>query len=472
MAFTKSLRRIDAGPDGQAGFALPVVLGVLAALLALAALTLQRNRLDRAPWLRVRDKIQAQYLAESGIAWALYQERFGRTESKPKADSLEFSSRIDVDTAENLFFTLDTGLYLPEVDVDRDKAFLEIHARGYQGRDTVKINASFGRLLDPELFQAALTWENDTLVQPFPSGQIKGSVRLKMPLPGMASEPWPGNLSTQNYAESFVSDLFYSADAELREALAKPGSESGNGYFEPWNHPDFPAHEGAYRYPLGQIEIAGGAFDTLIVQGPGAFFSHGDIRVRGKVKLDGILLASEGNIVFEGEVHGKNNRLYAKKNISLMGRSRVEIQAQAGGNIFLRDEAEAVGQSLLMIQSQGKPDTGKNTQADAVQAIRIVNSAKVQGFVLALGPQSRVVMAGAENRIQGVVLANEAWLAGEIWGSVAVKTLRCGEKMPRQCLGPAVIDRSALPTGFLQPMRMGPMDAKHLQFKVLSYEFE
>jgi hypothetical protein len=486
MAFLKSLPSHEAYDKrlSEAGIALPLVLAVLAALVALAAIIMQRSRGGMTPWVRAKSQTQAFYLAESGLAWALYQERYKHApdsslgdSSKTKSGVSDFiaSGNTQSDTLQNLYFKLDTALALPEVQIDRSKPFLEVNATGTSGKESVKIKAQFGRALDAQIFGSALTWENDSIVTPFSQSQIRGGICLKIPTPGITSSVWPEGLSIQSYAQEFATDLFRQADAALSTALAKEGGEAGNGHFEIGHLPDFTSHDKEYRYPLAQVEFVGGAFDTLVVRGPGAFYAHGEIRARGKVRFENITLASEGDIILEGEVSGSDVNAYARKNLTLMGRTSVEIQGLAGGDIYLRDDAKTINHSLLLIlaasNATGKtPKAGKAPKQDSVHAIRIVNQARAEGFLLALGQGSRIVMAGAANRVRGVILAEEAWLAGTVEGSVAARTLRCAEKTPPRCLGEVLIDRLALPKSFLQPLRMGPADAKHLQFQLLSFQ--
>lgn len=462
----------------QAGLALPAVLAILAALIALAALVLQRNRSQVHPWIKARDALQAHYIAEAGLAHALYLEKYAEapdtlardsgSQSKDPGGSFGFSSSLasSVDTAAPLVFRTDTSLALPEVTVNRDGPYLEIQSKASHGAEAVEIKATFGRALDETAFGPALTWENETPVAAFQASQISGHLRLKTPTPGVAALAWPANFSVSGYAQTFASEHFSRAEAELNKALAKEGGQSGNGHFDSRHAPDFARYGGELSYARGQVDISGGLFDTLHIRGPGSLFSQGEIRVRGKVRLTDVTLASEKDIIFEGEVSGEGLRVYARRNLSLLGKCRIEMQGLAGGDIHLRDEAQTVGASLLMVMAGTNPKKG----ADSVQAIRIVQSASAQGFLLAVGQGSRVVMGGEANRVHGVILAEEAWLAGIIEGAVAVRTLRCAEGGPPQCLGPVRIFRSALNPRFLQPLALGPKDAENLNYQLLSYE--
>jgi hypothetical protein len=101
-----------------------------------------------------------------------------------------------------------------------------------------------------------------------------------------------------------------------------------------------------------------------------------------------------------------------------------------------------------------------------------VNQAQVQGFVVATGTRGKIVLGGAENKVTGVLLAPEIWLAGVIHGSVVASRLRCGERDGGlNCLGDAVIDREALPGDFVQPWEFGLLgDRSQIRFKLLSRE--
>jgi hypothetical protein len=442
-------------PRNSRGFALPTVLAILTAFIVMAAILMQRTRMSLSPLIQNHQRVQALYSAEAGLAWGLYLKKFGKNQAP-------------ADSAPELKFRTDSSLTLPEVEVDDSGSFLKIHSIAQYRGEKVHITAQFGRALDPLLFSGALNWENDAPVQPFGQSRVEGAVFLKTPTPEVPSSPWPAGLSISTYGKEFAENLFRVQESDLVAALAEENGESGNGYFEARKQPDFSKGKGRLRYPLGHVEITGGAFDTVVIRGPGKIFAHGDIRVRGKVKLVDVTLGSEGKVLFEEDVSGQGVQAYGRNGVVLMGQCQLELQALSGSDIHVRDKAQTVGNSILCVMA----GVGSAKKGDTVQAIRIVNEAKASGFLMAIGSGSRVVIGGEANRIRGVVLAEEAWLAGTIEGAVAVRNLKCSEKGPPLCLGKVHILRSALPPTFLQPMALGPQNSANMVFKMLSYQVQ
>ena len=72
--------------------------------------------------------------------------------------------------------------------------------------------------------------------------------------------------------------------------------------------------------------------------------------------------------------------------------------------------------------------------------------------------------------VEGVVMASAVWLAGEVRGTVLTQKLLCEGTNTRNCLGPGRIDRSRLPSNFVQPLQLGPQDRRKYEFKLMEWK--
>jgi hypothetical protein len=138
----------------------------------------------------------------------------------------------------------------------------------------------------------------------------------------------------------------------------------------------------------------------------------------------------------------------------------------AGKDIVLRDRAQTTLGSVLL--SVGNKHAGK--PGDTLNAIRVVNEAVARGFLIASGPNGRVALATQANVVEGVVMASAVWLAGEVRGPVLTRKLLCEGTNTRNCLGSGKIDRSRLPSGFVQPLQLGPQDRRLYTFKLMEWK--
>jgi hypothetical protein len=120
---------------GEGGAALLTVLSVLTVLGIAVSILIERTRGDIKPWARETETTQAVYAAESGIAYQLYLERFSDSaepsfgvpkEADPKADPF-LKPLAPTDT---FVYRMDTSQGIPEVSVDRTRAFLDITSKG------------------------------------------------------------------------------------------------------------------------------------------------------------------------------------------------------------------------------------------------------------------------------------------------------------------------------------------------------
>lgn len=458
----------DTPRPGETGAALITALTVLVVLGVAVTVLMDRSRGNIRPWVQEAETAQAIYAAESGIAYQLYLERFsdsaepsfGKT---PAEDVTGFLSDPYAPT-DSFAYRLDTAQGTPEVNVDRTRAFLDITSTGEFRNAKATIFARFGKALDDTIFGAALTLDNDVPLEPFPAGQVSGSVRARTLSPGMASLPWSQGFSVSAYIAEFTDKKYYALESSLQKKLSEEGGESGNGNFSPEDPPDFHARP-EMAFTLGRVEIVNTGNETWVLKGPGRIFSEGEIRVRGRIRMDNLQLLSGKDVVFEDSVSGEDISVFARSGIFFHGRCRLGIEAVAGKDIILRDKSQTTPGSVLL--SVGNRRAGKG--ADSLNAIRIVNEAVARGFLIAGGPNGRVVMGTAANVVEGVVMASAVWLSGEVRGPVLAQRLLCEGTNTRNCLGPGRINRQLLPVGFVQPLQLGPQDRRLHTFKLMDW---
>lgn len=140
----------------------------------------------------------------------------------------------------------------------------------------------------------------------------------------------------------------------------------------------------------------------------------------------------------------------------------------AGKDIILRDRAQTRAGSVLL--SVGGKQAKK--PGDSLNAVRVVNEARARGFLIAGGPSGRVVLGTEQNRVEGVVMAAQAWLGGTVLGPVLAGKLICEGTGKRNCLGPGRIDRGGLPGDFVQPLQLGPQDRRSTRFKLMDWRLQ
>lgn len=461
-----------ASRNGEEGAALLTVLAILAVLGIGVALLMQGARPGVKAWAREAAEIQALYLAESGIGFQLYLERFSDSADPAFGPALEKDSLPDADAFSNLkapldtfVFRLDSGFEVPEVRVDRTRAFLDLISTGRHRGEKAVVRARFGKALDDSVFGPALTLDNDIPLEPIQGDQIYGSIRLKTPSPGIPSLPWPLGMSMESYTAEFTDKKYYALESSLQKQLSAEGGESGNGNFDPDNPPDFAAGKDIF-FPLGKVELRNDDDETWVIRGPGKIHADGEIRLKGRIRLEKVHLLSGRDITFEDSVTGEQISAYARGSIFFHDRCDLEIEAVAAKDIILRDRSQTRAGSVLL--SVGNKNAAKGP--DSLNAVRIVNEAKARGFLIAGGGNGRVALATPQNRVEGVIMAQAVWLGGTVHGPVLARRLLCEGTQTRNCLGPGRIDRSRLPMDFVQPLQLGPQDRRTYRFKLMDWK--
>ncbi len=459
------------------------VLSVLTALAVAVSLVADRMRDDIRPWAAEAERAQALYIAESGLAYQLYLEKWSDS-SEPSFGPPSAEDSVQADTGlgfgepgsrlgrlaptDTFQFRLDTSLGAPRVKVDRTRAYLDMRSVAKYRQAEVTLRARFGKALDDSIFGPALTLDNDVVVDPFSPEQVQGLSRIRKPAPGMSTLPFLNGFSVVKYAAEFTDRMYYAADAALRKHLSDSAKADGNGHFTPRNPPRF-GPDGSLAFPLGQADFINDGERTWVVKGPGRIYCDGEIRVKGKIRFLGIGLYSGKDIVFEDSVSGEEITVFARGNVFIKDRCNLSVEAMAGKNISLQNNAQT-GSGSLLLSTGGKaaPASG----GDSINASRVVNEAVARGFLIAAGDWGRVVMGTPVNRVEGVIIAASAWLIGEVDGPVLTRMLLCEGTNARNCLGPVRILRDRLPRDFIQPLRLGPQDRRAFAFRLMDWKSE
>lgn len=455
---------------GQSGAAMITVLTVLAGLGIVVSILLQRTRGNIRPWAREAEMAQALYAAESGIAYQLYLERFSDSaeptfgkaaEPQPDADPFAPSTT----PSDTFTYRLDTGQQVPEVRVDRTRAFLDMTSKGAYRNTEATVFARFGKALDDSIFGPALTLDNTMPLEPIQGGRVFGAIRMRTPSAGIPSAPWPQGFTLAGYTAEFTDKKYYALESALQKKLGEQGGEGGNGNFTAGSPPAF-GKSGEIFFPLGQVELVNHDDETWVLKGPGRIYCHGEIRVKGRIRLENIQLLSGKDITFEDSITGSGVSVFARGSVYFHNRCLLEIDAVSGKDIILRDKAQTAPGSVLL--SVGNKHAGK--PGDSLNAIRVVNEAVARGFLIAGGPNGRVVLGTEANAVEGVVMASAVWLAGEVRGTVLTQKLLCEGTNKRNCLGTGKIDRSRLPSNFVQPLQLGPQNRRQYAFKLMEWK--
>ncbi|MFC1584985.1 hypothetical protein ACFL5V_05515 [Fibrobacterota bacterium] len=479
--------------DNMKGSALLVVLAAitLAGFLAAAIFNQSFRGLHR--WDRQKNHLQALYLAESGIAHQLHQEK--HSASMPgKIDTLaggslpapenEDSAQSDEEALE---FFLSPELPVPEVSSEEEGAYLAISSSAEYKTGSVEIRTRFGRALTDSIFSSALVLSGKHPLEPAAFDRITGNVlaRTRQRIPAEHEFALAPKFTVSKLIGSFSSDRDNYYRDELNKQLGKEGGGHGNGYFGSGVLPDFSAVEQVF-FPLGDITIENYGGACLEINGPGTFYAHGDIYVKGCISLEDIQLSAGRSIYFEDSVSSRNLLAYAGKDIHVLDRCFLDLQAIAQENIFLEGTSQTAAQSVLLSiglrkksgsapfkaedRASGKKVKEKVKTQVKAYGIRMRDEATARGLLIAAGANGTVVMNSRDNAIEGMAITRKsAWLSGSIKGLVITQSLRCDDNQERNCLGEAEINRDLMPPQITLPLDFGSQDRSSWDFKLVEW---
>ncbi len=469
------------------GAALPVVMVLLLIGGLSGYLLLRTAGKDESQVQSTYHRLQALYLAESGLAWELEKlaldeedevEKSESSSETAKASNLGIPSLPD----DHLFgfsgasyleppwpqLSLAPDLAEPSIKTLRTKTYWEIRSTGKYRDESVTVTAQFGEALDERLFSPALTLENEIAFEKPPPNRIEGDIQVKMPAESDGGFlPWDESLQPSSALTTFAEKKYRAASADLRRDLNLEGSASGNAFISAGRIPDFKQAPTA-AYPFGDVEIQGGAFSPLILKGPGRISANGDIRIRGNVVLEDLELSAGRDIILEDSVHSQSLSLFAERNLNISDRCSLLVQAMAGGALRLRGNAALHPRSLLLtigkLDGGGAPQTGKTSQPPSMH---LEDNSRPRGFILAAGTDASIHLS------RGVILegvlysAGAVQIEGEVRGPVVARSLPCAANEAVNCLGQGRIRRFMAPADLVQPPGLAAPEEGKRKFQLL-----
>ncbi len=442
--------------------------------------------MDAGHFVSAQQRLQALYLAESGMAWELEKlvhgleppeetpasgqsKSFAEIPSLSEEPSFGFSSLIDSGPPWPKL-RMGPGLPEPTVSLKRDKAFWEIRSTGFFRQESVTVVARFGEALDELLFGPALTLENDLPFEMPSAEKIEGSVRLKTKAEtDDNSSPWNETLQLAGRLNSFAEKAYGTAAEDLRADLNREGGAAGNGFFTEGRPPDFEKNP-IQVFTFGDVEIIGGSFEPLVLQGPGRISARGDIRLRGNVVLNDISLSAGRDIVLEDSIFSQNLSLFAERNLLISDRCSLLVQGLAGGSLRVRGSAAFHSRSLLMsVGRLGDAETKPSEAGSAPYTLTMEGLSRPRGFVLAAGGGASIHL-GRGVVLSGVLYsAGSARIDGEMHGPVLALSLPCAANEAINCLGQGRIRRFRAPIDLVQPAGLANTPPGQRRFLLLEW---
>ncbi len=469
----------------QNGAALTVVLVVLTVLCAAVIYLLSNSRQGMTEWGRELKHTQAFYIAESGIAYQLYWQKYADTNTNAlKNDSIHkkiLSNVFSKTEVDSFAFLLDTNLKEasshPRIKVNAAQSYLEIISTGVYREDTVTLMARFGRALNDSLFGAALTLDGTLPLEQFPPESIIGDIHSAIADSSRKIFALPMGFSRADLINGFCEKKYQQLELKWKKQMQRESGPSGNGVFDKAHPFDFNSTTEIF-YPLGDIEINNSGNATWDIWGPGTLAAQGDIRIRGNIRLHQIDLLAGRNIIFEENVKSENLSVFAQKKITVMDQCRLDIQAVAGGTILFTRQAQSmltsvllsVGKTFDIASTKGSKNNGNDKGKDSTNAIRAQDESILRGFVFVAGSHGHLVLSTARNRLEGIGAAQELWISGSVQGTLLGSQLRCNDVANKNCLGEGKINRSLMPEGLIEPLDLEFSDKAKLRYRLMDWK--
>jgi hypothetical protein len=467
-----------------------IVTALIAAGGILVALAVNQSFRGLKRWDQEKNRLQAFYLAESGIACQLVLEK-SIHDSSDASDSLIFQvTLLDAEESEpdpyleHLGFKLNPDLPLPEFSSSREGAWLDISSTATFKTARCGIKARFGRSLDDPVFSSALVLAGNHPLAPRAFDRINGPVRVKKTQthPEENEYPLEKKFNTGNLIGPFAVNKGDFFDSELNENLSREGGPSGNGYFNSNNIPDFSQTPDVF-FPLGDITIEHYSSSRLNITGPGSFYAHGDIYVKGNIHFEDIRLLAGRSIYFEDMVSSRNLTAYAARSISIHDKSNLDVQAVARENILMDGTSQTSLASFVLSigfqspagasfggdrrQSPGKQQT---PAPGSMYGILLKEEARARGLFVAAGRNGSLKMISPDNVLEGIaIVMNQTRLAGMVKGLVITNSLRCNDSSNENCIGEGEIDRSLMPARMSLPLDFGTGNRSEWKFKLIDW---
>ncbi len=473
--------RISSFSKSQRGSALVPVLGVITVSAIGILIAFQFSVQSQKYGFKDLHKKSAMYIAESGIADALYQYKYGDSSQSSESDILELgeedSSSVEIKAYP---FILNPELDIAEIEIEEDENFLTIHSKGKFKSESANIEAVFGKTLSDSLLRAALILTGqEALMDLFPD-QVEGNIYTKVPpaVGIMNFRKLDSKWSLASLTGEFVSNLNQYYHNELQVQLSSEHGEIGNGYFSPSNPPAFENKE-SISFPLGDVSFENYQSDCWEIEAEGSIFANGDVYIKGCVRIKGLNVVAGRTVQANDELQLIEGTIYSEGNMYIAGKSHIAGTLFSEKSIYFEEEANSTMEAVII--SSGK-ETGLNKLGEKVPGeVKLPNEFGIyakeevvlRGLVIAAGNHGKIELNNSEAINEGYFLSNgQMEIAGELHGLVITSQLRCSENEKENCLGDGKISRFQLTQEIALPMAFGGGDMESFQYKIISWKME
>lgn len=431
------------------GSAMPMVLGGMAVAIGLATLAWNRSWSRRTTSAHADLAWQSQLLAESGTACAL-QEALARAGApKPDTSTKKDSSLKPIVTIRD---TTDTAC------VFHGGAPGEMSWDQPAGTQLLTIRATGTVLESGKPLETIMrsTWGGNPPVDPFSpaislwdrngtslnlTGTVQGQVRVNFATAPSGTVKHKTGGIDQFVPTSIASDTAV-AVARMNEAFRSTEGRMGGESFTPQRPP--PDQDSIIHTMEGALTVFDGPFAGAPWD-PGRariLFTEGRLEIRGKTRLRGWTIYSQGTVVIQDDAEVSNTSIFGAGGVRIADRASFSGQILSAGTVSLSEDARIGAPSFVACwRGRGR---------DSVPQFVLSNQAKAEAYVVALGANARIGIArGARLRgvaVSGSALRNE----GRIEGLAVSVKLDCGQGDNNCSNGTFLRDR--LPVDFAFPL--------------------
>jgi len=412
-----------------------------------------------------RDRLQALYTAEAGLAKALWYLKGNGGKNSSWRTGVEGEPGEGPQKEE--LFTRKKEICQLEI---RDKGgFLQVTSTGKSGKSQRAVSVILGVAPTAD-FNYALVVASPIQAVIGRGTKIKGDVKVKV-LPRVE-----GTLEKDPIVDpalnlpSFDPAAMKRTITHFRDILTNPHKADQELFstqvFDEDNKPDF--SKGPVIYVNDSVLFEGGSIDSpLVFAGPGTIVSTADIQLSGYVRITGDLtLIAQGSIKLFDGAEVRDCTLYSDLNVELRDESMVTGQILSRYSITVADRAKVFSPSFLYSMSgfiKGQP-RGK---------ISILNSAIVNGVIISSergGIKEPLVFVDEDATVNGIIYAqNRSRIRGTINGCVITQFLSEESPPPDTTLKNEIrgakIDRRKMPEDLALPLGF----LKSAQFKLISW---
>lgn len=431
------------------GSAMPMVLFGMALAIAMATLGWSRSWTRREVSAHECLVWQSRLLAESATACAISEATARQAQGTRDTTVRDTSSKrtsISVrDTSDSTCGFRNAPKGTMSWDPPAGTQLLSVHATGTvieSGKPlATELLSTWGGAPPPDPFSPAISlWDRNAGV-PQIRGKVLGTVRLRMDVPVPTGfQPQPSGGISQFVPSSLAADTA-AAVSRMTTAFRSDAARMGGDRFTPSHLP--PADADSLVFTLGDVVLEGPwTGEEWKVPGKRILIVEGRVEIRGKIRLAGWRIYAKGPVVVQDQAVLERADVFSLAGIAIADHASVSGQFLSKGSIDVSGLAALAAPSFAAVW----PGSGK----DSLPRVSFRDRSRAEAYVVALGGNAEVVLAGGTDFrgvvVSGGVLRNDSRLRG-----IAVAgRLDCGQA--NQNCSSGTFDRPALPTGFAFPM--------------------